>query len=76
MTRNLYILFLLMPFLCLSQTRFIVSGFTNYDSWIHIDPFYIDEPSADVDNMRPVEYEERETHVQIGVDSPLFSYKL
>ena len=74
MKRNLYILFLLLPIVCCCQTRFIVSGFTNYDAWVHMDPFYINEPSSDVDNMRPVEYEERVTHVQIGVDSPLMQY--
>ena len=74
MKRNFYILFLLIPVLCYSQTRFIVSGFTNYDAWVHMDPFYLIEPSPDTDNVRPVEYEERITHVQIGIDSPLMQY--
>ncbi len=74
MNRILYLVFLITPILCYSQTRVIVSGFTNYDSWTHMDPFYLSEPLPDADNMRPVEYEERITHIQIGLDSPLMQY--
>jgi len=63
-----------MPFLAYSQTKIRVSGFTEYDSWTHMDPFYIDEPDSDVDNFRPVEYEERVTQLKLGLDSPLMKY--
>tara|TARA_B100000530_G_scaffold24251_2_gene15448 strand:+ start:1291 stop:1893 length:603 start_codon:yes stop_codon:yes gene_type:complete len=39
-----------------------------------MDPFYLNEPIADVDNFRPVEYEERVTHIKLSLDSPLMSY--
>ncbi|MAZ58602.1 MAG: hypothetical protein CMP56_04275 [Flavobacteriales bacterium] len=74
MKRILCVFVLIIPFLCSSQTRIRVSGFSEYDAWTHMDPFYLNEPIADVDNFRPVEYEERVTHIKLSLDSPLMSY--
>jgi len=74
MKKIICIFILIMPFLAYSQTKIRVSGFTEYDSWTHMDPFYIDEPDSDVDNFRPVEYEERVTQLKLGLDSPLMKY--
>jgi len=76
MKKIIYILVLSIPFLAYSQTKIRISGFSEYDSWTHMDPFYEMEPSEnpDIDNFRPVEYEERETQIKIGLDSPLMKY--
>ena len=74
MKKIIFIFILIIPFLSYSQTKIRVSGFTEYDSWTHMDPFYIDEPDSDVDNFRPVEYEERVTQLKLALDSPLMKY--
>jgi len=41
-----------------------------------MDPFYLDEPNPDVDNFRPVEYEERITTLHLGITQTLMKYKI
>jgi len=65
---------LLLPFICSSQTRIRVSGTSEYEAWTHLDPFYLNNPVQDVDNFRPVEYEERVTEFKLCLDSPLMRY--
>ena len=61
--------------ICFAQTTSLrLSGFTNYDSWTHMDPFYVDEPNQDLDNFRPVEYDERITQIKLTLDSPFMDY--
>ena len=74
MKKIICVFILIIPSLCSSQTRIRLSGFTNYDSWTHMDPFYIDEPEQDVDNFRPVEYDERVTQIKLTLDSPFMEY--
>ena len=76
MKKIIYTFILIIPLLSYSQTKIRISGFSEYDSWTHMDPFYEVEPSnnPDTDNFRPVEYEERETQIKIGLDSPLMKY--
>lgn len=75
--KNIICVFIIIiPFLSYSQTKIRISGFSEYDSWTHMDPFYMDEPNdfSDIDNFRPVEYEERTTQIKLGLDSPLMKY--
>ena len=65
---------LIIPFLTSSQTRIRLSGFTKYDAWTHLDPFYLDEPGQTADNFRPVNYEERVTQLNLSLDSPLMDF--
>ena len=44
-------------------TRVLVNAWSEYDTWTHLDPFYINEPSQAADNFRPVDYEERHTYI-------------
>ena len=74
MRKIISILIILLPLISYSQTRIKISGFSEYDAWTHMDPFYIVEPNPDTDNMRPVEYEERNTHIKLGLDSQLMAY--
>tara|TARA_B100000579_G_scaffold426944_1_gene434865 strand:- start:298 stop:1005 length:708 start_codon:yes stop_codon:yes gene_type:complete len=67
-------LILMIPFITSSQTRIRFTGFTEYDAWTHLDPFYLDEPAIDADNFRPVNYEERVTEIKLTIDSPLVEY--
>jgi len=76
MRNIIYTFILIIPFISYSQTKIRISGFSEYDSWTHMDPFYENEPSEnpDIDNFRPVEYEERAIQIKIGIDSPLMKY--
>ena len=76
MKNIIYTLILIIPLLSYSQTKIRISGFSEYDAWTHMDPFYEVEPNdiTDIDNFRPVEYEERETQIKLGLDSPLMKY--
>ena len=74
MRKMIYVAVLTIPFLCSSQTKIRVSAFSEYDAWTHMDPFYLNEPMQDVDNFRPVEYEERVTELKLSIDSPLMPY--
>ena len=74
MNRLLFFLIIIIPYLSSSQARIRLSGFSTYDAWTHMDPFYIDEPSYDVDNFRPVEYEERLTEFKLSLDGKLMDY--
>jgi len=74
MKKIICVFILIIPFLCDAQTKIRVSGFSKYDAWTHMDPFYLNEPVQDVDNFRPVEYEERITEIKLAIDSPLMSY--
>ena len=74
MKKIIYFFIIIIPYISSSQTRVRVSGFTKYDAWTHMDPFYLNKPIQDVDNFRPVEYEERVTELKIVLDSPLMSY--
>ena len=65
---------LLLPFLLQSQTRIKISGFSEYDAWTHLDPFYIHAPGQGIDDFRPVEYEERVTKIKLTLDAPLMQY--
>ena len=74
MKKIIALLFIILPLLVSSQTRLRISGFSNYDAWTHMDPFYLDEPVQDADNVRPVEYEERVTELKFSLDSPIKQY--
>ena len=74
MKKILFFLIIITPYLSSAQTRIRVSGSSTYDAWTHMDPFYLNEPVQDVDNFRPVEYEERVTEIKLSLDSPLMSY--
>lgn len=74
MKKIICILILIIPWICHSQTRVRFSGMTNFDAWTHMDPFYLNEPNQDVDNFRPVEYNERVTELKLALDSPLMQY--
>ena len=76
MRKIIYSLIFIIPIISYSQTRIKISGFSEYDAWVHMDPFYLDDPNPDVDNMRPVEYEERDTYIKIGLDSQFMKYKI
>ncbi|MBF25702.1 MAG: hypothetical protein CMP49_04210 [Flavobacteriales bacterium] len=58
------------------NTRGEIGFWSTYDSWVHMDPFYIDEPNTDVDNFRPVEYEQRITSLNLGISQTLMKYKI
>jgi len=74
MIRNIAFIFIILPIICFSQTNIRLSGFTNYDAWTHMDPFYLDEPNQDLDNFRPVEYDERITQIKLTLDNQLMEY--
>ena len=62
MYKLIYIIILIIPILATSQskalhTRILINAWSEYDTWVHLDPFYLDEPAQDVDNFRPVDYE-------------------
>ena len=74
MKKAFFLFIIIIPLICSSQTRIRISGLTEYDAWTHMDPFYLDKPIQDVDNFRPVEYEERVTRFKLALDSPLMDY--
>ena len=74
MKKLICFLILILPFLLHSQTRIRLSGFSEYDAWTHLDPFYIYEPGQGIDDFRPVEYEERVTKIKLTLDAPLMQY--
>tara|TARA_B100000902_G_C27319427_1_gene923388 strand:+ start:4995 stop:5597 length:603 start_codon:yes stop_codon:yes gene_type:complete len=39
-----------------------------------MDPFYLNEPTTDIDNFRPVEYEERNTFFKLGITQSLMAF--
>lgn len=49
-------------------TRVLVNAWSEYDTWTHLDPFYINEPSQTADNFRPVDYEERHTYINLDFE--------
>ena len=57
-----------------SQARIKISGFSEYNAWTHLDPFYIYEPGIGIDDFRPVEYEERVTKIKLSLDAPIMPY--
>ena len=77
MRKIICILILIIPIICSSQNKKLnlrIWAFTNYDAWTHMDPVYLDEPNGDVDNFRPVEYEERKTELRLGLDQLIMEY--
>ena len=77
MKKIICILILTIPIICSSQNNKLnlrIWAFTNYDAWTHMDPVYLDEPNGDVDNFRPVEYEERKTELRLGLDQLIMEY--
>tara|TARA_B110000444_G_C18607116_1_gene485864 strand:- start:36 stop:743 length:708 start_codon:yes stop_codon:yes gene_type:complete len=74
MKKILFFLIIITPYISSAQTNIRISGFSKYDSWTHMDPFYLNEPEQDVDNFRPVEYEERVTEIRIGLDQRIMDY--
>ena len=71
----IYIFILILPLLSYSQnTKGSIGFWSDYDTWIHMDPFYLDEPTTDVDNFRPVEYEERNTFFSLGITQTIMAF--
>tara|TARA_Y100000766_G_C18869281_1_gene587388 strand:+ start:170 stop:907 length:738 start_codon:yes stop_codon:yes gene_type:complete len=73
MYKLIYLFVFILPYLAVSQskalhTRILINAWSEYDSWTHLDPFYLDEPFQDVDNFRPVDYEERHTYLNLDFE--------
>ena len=73
MYKLIYLFVFIIPYLAVSQsktihTRILINAWSEYDSWTHLDPFYLDEPFQDVDNFRPVDYEERHTYLNLDFE--------